>query len=181
MLKWLVRRRIAAFERDYGYDSSYANDILDVSTRALFVFNRIVPMSRYRRDVPRDAWFAAKIATMLSEDCGPCTQLAVTMAEREGVNADLLCAIVNRDTRAMTLDAALGFCFAQATLAHSPSADEYREAIQRRWGGHALVSLAFVIASSRVFPTVKYALGHGKTCQRIAVGGTVTPVQRQAA
>ena len=65
MLKWLVRRGIAAFERDYHYDSSYANDILDVSTRALFVFNRIVPMARYRRDVPLDAWFAAKIATTL--------------------------------------------------------------------------------------------------------------------
>jgi hypothetical protein len=108
----------------------------------LFVFNRIVPMSRYHRDVPRDAWFAAKIATMLSEDCGPCTQLAVTMAEREGVNAKLLFAIVNRDTRAMTLDAALGFRFAQATLAHSPSADEYRETIKRRWGRHAAVSAA---------------------------------------
>jgi hypothetical protein len=181
MLKWLVRRRIAAFERDYHYDSSYANDILDVSTRALFVFNRIVPMARYRRDVPLDAWFAAKIATTLSEDCGPCTQLAVTMAERQGVNAELLYAIVNRDTRAMNRDAALGFRFAQATLAHSPSADEYREAIKRRWGPHALVSLALAIASSRVFPTVKYALGHGQTCQRVTVGGTVTPVQRQAA
>ena len=171
MLKWLIRRRIAAFERDYGYDSSYAYEILDVSIRAVLVFNRIMPMSRYRRDVPRDAWFAAKIATMLSEDCGPCTQLAVTMAEREGVNADLLCAILTRDPRAMTPDAALGFRFAKATLARSPSADEYREAIERRWGRHALVSLAFVIASSRVFPTVKYALGHGKTCQRVTVGG----------
>ena len=181
MLKWLVRRRIAAFERNNGYDSSYANDILDVSTRALFVFNRIVPMSRYRHDVPRDAWFAAKIATMLSEDCGPCTQLAITMAEREGVNAALLCAIVNGDTHAMTPDAALGFRFAQAALARSRSVDEYREAIERRWGRHAVVSLAFAIASSRVFPAVRYALGHGQTCQRVTVGGTVTPVRRHAA
>jgi hypothetical protein len=46
MLKWLIRRRIAAFERDYGYDSSYANEILDVGIRPMLVFNRIMPMSR---------------------------------------------------------------------------------------------------------------------------------------
>jgi hypothetical protein len=181
MLKWLIRRRIAAFEREYGYDSSYAYDMLDVSLRALLTFNRIMPMSRYRRDVPRDAWFAAKIATALDEDCGPCTQLCVTMAERAGVEADLLRAIVKRDPRAMTPDAALAFRFAVATLAHDPAADAHREEIERRWGRHALVSLAFVIASARVFPTVKYALGHGKTCQRVTVGGAATPVLRQAA
>jgi hypothetical protein len=32
-----------------------------------------------------------------------------------------------------------------------------------------------------VFPTVKYALGHGKACQRVTVGGAATPVRRQAA
>jgi hypothetical protein len=181
MLKWLIRRRIAAFERDYGYDSSYAAEILDVGIRPMLVFNRIMPMSRYRRDAPRDAWFAAKIATALSEDCGPCTQLAVTMAERAGVDADLLRAILARDVDRMTPDAALGFSFATATLAHDPAADQHREDIVRRWGKHALVSLAFVIASARVFPTVKYALGHGKTCQRVTVGGAPTPVMRQAA
>jgi hypothetical protein len=181
MLKWLIRRRLAAFERDYGYDSSYAAEILDVGIRPMLVFNRIMPMSRYRRDAPPDAWFAAKIATALSEDCGPCTQLAVTMAERAGVAPDVLRAILARDLGGMTPDAALGFSFATATLAHDPAADEHREEIVRRWGKHALVSLAFVIASARVFPTVKYALVHGKSCQRVTVGGAPTPVMGQAA
>lgn len=181
MLKWLIRRRVAAFEQAYGYDSSYVYDMLDVSLRASLVFNRIMPMSRYRRDVPRDAWFAAKIATAQNEDCGPCAQLAVTMAERAGVAAELLRAIVDCDSRGMTPDVALAFRFATATLAHDPAADELREEIERRWGKHGLISLAFVIASARVFPTVKYALGHGKTCQRITIGGATTPVLRRAA
>jgi hypothetical protein len=181
MLKWLIRRRIAAFEREFGYDSSYAYDILDVSPRALMAFNRIMPMSRYRHDVPLEAWYAAKIATVLSEDCGPCTQLAVTMAERAGVAPQVLRALLNRDPRSMTPDAALGFNFAIASLAHDPAADDHRSEIERRWGKHALVSLAFVIASARVFPTLKYALGHGKTCQRVTVGGAPTPVLRHAA
>jgi hypothetical protein len=181
MLKWLIRRRVAAFERDYSYDSSYIYDMLDVSLRAVLAFNRIMPMSRYRHDVPKEAWYAAKIATAQSEDCGPCTQLTVTMAERAGVDPNVIRAVVNREPGAMSADAALGFRFAMATLAHDMAADEYREEIERRWGKHALVSLAFVIASARVFPTVKYALGHGKACQRIVVAGAATPAPRLAA
>ncbi len=62
--------------------------------------------------------------------------------------------------------------FTRATLAHDPAADEYREAIVKRWGRRALVSLAFAITASRIYPTVKYALGHGKACMRVVVGGT---------
>jgi hypothetical protein len=34
------------------------------------------------------------------------------------------------------------------------------------------VSLAFAITAARIYPTVKYALGHGKACMRVVVGGT---------
>jgi hypothetical protein len=42
----------------------------------------------------------------------------------------------------------------------------------KRWGQRALVSLAFAITAARIDPTVKYALGHGKACMRVVVGGT---------
>ena len=28
MVKWLIRRRLAAFERTYGYDASYMREVL---------------------------------------------------------------------------------------------------------------------------------------------------------
>jgi hypothetical protein len=34
------------------------------------------------------------------------------------------------------------------------------------------VSVAFAITAARIYPTVKYALGHGKACMRVVVGGT---------
>ena len=34
-----------------------------------------------------------------------------------------------------------------------------------------MVSLAFAIVASRIYPTVKYAMGHGRACTRIVVGG----------
>jgi hypothetical protein len=44
-----------------------------------------------------------------------------------------------------------------------------------------LISLAFALACSRVYPTVKYALGHGKACTRLTVAGKPLPVLKEAA
>jgi hypothetical protein len=181
MLKWLIRRRLAAFEREFDYDASYARDILDADLKAALAFNKFQAMAQYRRDAPADALAAAGIVATMHEDCGPCTQLGVTMAERGGVPSAVLRAIVSGDERIMSDSARLAYHFAKATLAHDPAADELREEIVRRWGKRAAVSLAFIIAAGRVYPTVKYALGHGKTCQRVTVGGAVTPVLKQAA
>jgi hypothetical protein len=73
---------------------------------------------------------------------------------------------------AMPPDVALVWNFTRATLAHDAAADAYREAIAKRWGRRALVSLAFAITAARIYPTVKYALGHGHACMRVVVGGT---------
>jgi hypothetical protein len=71
----------------------------------------------------------------------------------------------------MPPDVALVWKFTRATLAHDAAADEDREEIVQRWGRLGLISLAFAITAARIYPTVKYALGHGKACMRIVVGG----------
>lgn len=181
LLRWLIRRQIKGFERAYDYDMGYARDMLAVSPRALRRFSKIFSLSRHREDVPNTAWYAVKIATTLAEDCGPCTQLVVTMAERDGVNPAIIRAVLAGDEQAMGDEAALGFRFAQAVLRHAAEADALRNDIVARWGRKALVSLAIVIASSRVFPTVKYALGHGRACTRVTVSGADACVVKQAA
>lgn len=181
MLSWLMRRRIAAFERAYDYPMDYARDILEASPRALLTYGRILALARYRRDVPAAAAYAAKLVAAKAEDCGPCTQLCVTMAEREGVAPAQLRAVLAGDEKAMSEEVLLAYRFAAAVLAHDPRADALRDEVVARWGRHALVSLAFAIATVRVFPTVKYALGHAKACTRVIVGGSPVPVLRQAA
>lgn len=181
MLKWLLRRRIDAFEREYDYDVSYMRYILDVSVRAALKFGRIMGLANYRQDVPLEAGCAAALTTLLAEDCGPCSQLAVTMAEREGVAPATIRAILAGDERGMTPEAALAFRFTQATLRHDPAADALRDEIVARWGRRALVSLAFAITAARMFPTLKYALGFGKSCSLIRVNGSQTEVSRKAA
>jgi alkylhydroperoxidase family enzyme len=181
MLSWLMRRRIAAFERDYDYPMDYAREILEASPRALLLYGRIAALANYRRKVPAAAFHAAKVVSAKTEDCGPCTQLAVTMAERAGVPPAELRAVLAGDEKAMSEEVALACRFAEAVLAHDPRADDLRAAVVARWGRHGLVSLAYAIAAVRLFPTVKYALGHGQSCTRVTVAGSPVPVLRQAA
>jgi hypothetical protein len=172
MLRWFLRKAIDKFERNWNYDASYMRDIIDASPRAAWLFSRAAALGQFRRDVPLEPWFAAGITAVRHEDCGPCTQLGVTMAERAGVSPAVLRAVLAGNAEAMPPDVRLVWNFTRATLAHDAAADEYREAIVKRWGRLALVSLAFAITASRIYPTVKYALGHGKACVRVVVGGT---------
>jgi hypothetical protein len=180
MIGWLVRKRLDAYEREFDYDIGYLRDIYAASPRAFWRFSKFLGLSTYREDAPNDAWYAAKLVGTLAEDCGPCTQLVVTMAERAGVNGTVLRAILAGDEAMMSADAALGYRFARAVLSRAVVlGDRLREEIVSRWGQKAVISLAFAVASARVFPTVKYALGHGKTCVRVRVGGADTLLQRQ--
>jgi hypothetical protein len=172
MIKWTLHRWVNKFERHWDYDASYLHDIVDASPRAAWLFSRVTALGQFRRDVPVEVWCTAGITAVRHEDCGPCTQLAVTMAERAGVDAGVLRAVLTDNPDAMPPDLALVWRFTRATLAHEPSADGYREAIVKRWGRRALVSLAFAITVARIYPTVKYALGHGKACMRVVVNGT---------
>jgi hypothetical protein len=117
----------------------------------------------------------------MAEDCGPCTQLGIDMAQRDGVDPAILRAIVARDYVAMPEDVALAARFTEATLRHAPEADDLREEVLRRWGKRGLISLAFAILSARMYPTLKYALGHGQACTRLVIGGEAAPVQRELA
>ena len=172
MIRSVLRRAIGKFEQDWNYDASYMRDIIDASPRAAWLFSRVTALGQFRRGVPIDAWSAAGITAVRSEDCGPCTQLGIRMAERAGVSAVVLRAVLADDPHGMPPDVALVWRFTRATLGHESAADEYREAIVKRWGRQGLVSLAFAIAAARIYPTVKYALGHGKACMRVVVGDT---------
>lgn len=172
MIGWALRRGLDAFERRWNYDATYLREIVDASPRAAWLFSRATAIGRYRQDVPLDAWCAAGITAVRHEDCGPCTQLGVTMAERAGVSPDVLRSVLADDPGAMPPDVALAWRFTRATLAHDPSADAYRDAIVQRWGRRALISLALAITAARLYPTLKYALGHGTTCTRLVVGGS---------
>jgi len=178
MFRWFLRRQIAKFERAWNYDASYLREMVDIDPQALLAFGKVQAIGDYRKDVPQAAWAAAGIVSVMSEDCGPCTQLGIDMAERGGVDPAVLRAIVARDFAAMPDAVALVVRFTEATLRHAPEADELREDVVRRFGKRGLIALAFAMLAGRMYPTVKYALGHGHTCMRLTIGGETRPVLR---
>jgi len=179
MLRWLLRRSVSAFERQWNYDAGYLREIIDASPLAAWRFVNAARLGNYRSGVPIEALVAAALTAVRSEDCGPCTQLGTAMAERQGVRPEILRAILTDDVAAMPDDAALAWRFTKAVLAHDAAADDYRAVILERWGPRAVVSLAFAITTARIYPTVKYAMGHGKACTRVVVGGAPVVIDRE--
>jgi hypothetical protein len=178
MLRWFIHRKLAAYERQYAYDLTYAREILASDFGAFMRLGKITNAIAWHRDVPLDVYYGAKLTATVAEDFGPCTQLIVTMALADKVDPKLVRAILTNDLVAAG-DAALGVRFARGVLAHSAEADEPRAEIERRWGSRAVVSCAYALCAGRFFPTLKYALGHGHACQQVVVAGTT--VQPRAA
>ena len=171
MLKAILHAVTGRFERRYDYDASYMRELIDIDPAAFFAFSKVQGLSSYRR-APPEALVAAGLVGTLAEDCGPCTQIVVKMAEEGGMPSAMLKAILVGDEAGMGPNAALAWRFARASLARDmEAADPLRDEIVRRWGKKALASLSLALATARVYPTVKYAMGYGKTCSKIDVRG----------
>ena len=181
MLKRIIRHKLQNLERTLGYDLAYLRDLVEADTSAFVRFAKLQGISQYRRDLPAAASYAAKLVGTMAEDCGPCTQLMVTMAEREQVAPETLRAVLRGDDARLPDDVRLSVRFARAVLRRDPEADALRAQVVARFGKRGLVSLAFALVSARVFPTLKYALGHGRTCTRVTVTGVPLQVQGQEA
>ena len=178
MLKSILKAAMGRFEERYGYDVSYMRELIDTDPAAFFAFSGVSRMASYRKAAPKAALAAARLVSTLTEDCGPCTQIVVSMAEEEGVAPSVIKGVLTGDEAAMGPDAALAWKFARASLARDmEAADPLRDEIVRRWGKKGLAAVALAIAYSRVFPSVKYALGYGKTCSKVQVKGeAVAPI-----
>lgn len=176
MLSWFIEKRIDAFERSYAYDMSYTREILKLSPGALMKFMRATEIGKFRQGVSLEAWYAAGLVAIVAEDCGPCTQLGVTMAERAGVDPSLITNVIAGRFDDLPEPVADTARFTLATMQRSPEVDELRQRVERHFGRIGVLSITFRIVAARIYPTVKYALGYGEACQRITVAGkSVTP------
>jgi hypothetical protein len=174
-VKWLLHSFISRFEQRFGYNMGYAHELLDTSVRAFLHYALMGLPAAYRRDVPKEAWYAVKIVAARAEDCGPCLQLVMNMAETDGVPASVRRAVWTRDQAQMSDDVRLAWRYAEAALAHAADLSDLCAAVEGRWGRRGLHSLALSMTASRSFPLLKYALGHGQHCQAICIDGQILP------
>jgi hypothetical protein len=182
MLKRFIHKKLAAFERDFGYDASYMHDLLDTDFAAFRTWARATSIGSYRKDVPLDVYTAVGLVGVVAADCGPCAQLGITMALREGVPAATITKILRGNLDEMTEPTRLAVRFARAVIARdSVVVDETRTELERRYGKRAMVSLGFALCAGQLYPTFKWATGHGHACQRLQVENTTIAPKLAAA
>lgn len=178
MLKTIMAAAIGRLEKRYDYDATYVRDLLEASPKALRAFGGVQTLSGFREGAPGAAIAAAGLVGTMTEDCGPCVQIGVKIAEENGVPATVLRGILTGDHDLMGPDASLAYRFAKASLARDlERSDALRDNLLERWGPRGLAAIALAIASARVYPTIKYAMGHGKACSRVQVAGEAVAVR----
>jgi alkylhydroperoxidase family enzyme len=164
----LTRRAVAAAERDVGAPLNYLRHIADTSLSAFAKFGLFTPLARHRKHVPPAPYHLARIAAVQFEDCGTCVQIEVNAALKAGVDLELVRATVEGHTDELPAALREVVRFAEAVAAANDD-DGLRQAVRARYGEAAFVELALGIASARVFPTTKRALGYAKACALVPI------------
>lgn len=164
MMAALIERQIAATERQLGESADWLRDLYATSRAGFFKFALFMPLSRHRAHAADDLGHVARIAAAASEDCGPCLNITIRFALSEYVDRETVRAAATGNQAALSDDQRLVWRFATAVATAAPEATELAEQVERRFGRAAQVDLALAIATTRVFPTVKRALGHARSC-----------------
>ena len=179
MIRFVLKRMLAKFESDNDYDATYVREITDVWPGAGLRYLALSAVSQLKGPAP-EIWAGALLASTLDGDCGPCAQLVAGFALQAGVPKDRIAACLSREFSAAG-DAGLGFRFAEASIADLPEANALRDEIRAIHGDKAVIAASYAAASGRAYPVMKRALGHGKECRQITLGGIPHPVVRSPA
>jgi hypothetical protein len=169
MLRRIILARIASAEKNLGVPLDYCRFIVRVSLRAFLKFAKFLAVDEYRRVLPPGPFYVARIVATRHEDCGSCVQIAVNQAKKAGVPAELLRGVLDCKMDALPEELSEAYHFAEAVLMANGEENLWRERIRLRYGDEALIEMALAIATCRVFPTIKHALGYSISCSEVAV------------
>jgi alkylhydroperoxidase family enzyme len=168
MLRALILRKLSSEERKLGASLDYVRHMVrNARLGAFFRFARFLPLAAYRRVLPAPACHVARLAAVRHADCGTCLQIEVRAARKDGVPAEVVAAAARGDPVSLPDDLADVHRFATAVVAASGGEDALRETLRARYGEEGLVELALAVASCRVFPEVKRALGFARSCSLV--------------
>lgn len=159
---------IAKFDAHYGYDSSYLVDVLKASPEGFEKFQDFKPLAYHRVELPVDAYFTAHLIATRSEDCGSCLQLVSKMAIEAGVPREIVKATLNGD-ESLPDELKLVRRYALCVSKQEPIDPDLLSYLKDCFGETAVAELALCIATARVFPTIKRAMGYAKSCSLVPV------------
>lgn len=161
-------KQINEFERHYKYDSSYMRDLLESSPAGFMKFNNFLPLSSHNEKLSSEDYWVAKLAAVQVEDCGECLQLNVRMALEAGVSKELVNAAI-RGGNALPEKLKDVYRYAQSVANHRLIEKDLMDRIDTRYEKGPLLEFGLCVASAKVFPTIKRAVGYAKSCSLIEI------------
>jgi alkylhydroperoxidase family enzyme len=159
---------IDSFEKQSGVSADYCRWMANVSPRAFLKFGKLGKLAQYRRALPADASAVAHLVAARSEDCGPCVQIGVNFALRDGVSKEIVRAVLDRQPDRLPPKLADVYRFADSVVSGGDD-DALRERVRGRYGDEALIEMGLAMAVGRTFPVVKRAIGYAKSCSLVKI------------
>jgi hypothetical protein len=151
------------FEAHYDYDCTYMREMVKSSPEGFDTYTNFIPMGSYNKVLSKDVMWVCKLASTLTEDCGACVQLAIKLALEQGVSVEMAKTVVQSPEN-LSDDLKLIYKFSQAVALGSDNFSELQKDVANKYSKEELTELALAISSTKVYPTIKRALGHFKSC-----------------
>ncbi len=157
------RERIQGFGAHYDYDVSYIEELMEVSPGAFQAFEGAMPMAQVRKAAQVEAIMIAKLTTARAEDCGPCLALGVKMAREAGVPNEVIRGVL-KGGEGLSAEQRDLHRYARAVAVNEGMDEGVFARVEARWGREVMAELAVNIIATRMYPTMKRALGYAKSC-----------------
>lgn len=165
MIKAIISRSLNSFTKKYDYDTAYMQEILAADPRAIIKLGLARTLFDYSRPLPPTTWHAARVRAVQSADCGPCLELAIKLAEENGVTHETVVSILKGKVAEPDLQLAVDFT--DAVLANAPEHFDLVERARERFGIEGCNALSIAVVGGIFYPVYKRGLGYAKTCQPI--------------
>jgi len=161
-MRKLILKQIDKQERVLGASLDWLRALVSASLPAFFKFMLLAPFGNHRQRVPRNAWYVARLAATLHEDCGSSAQSVVNLARKDGISRVLVNSVMHGQPERLSDELADVYHFTQSVVRQTDDGT-LRETLRSRYGEEGLVELALAIATARIIPTTKRALGYSQS------------------
>jgi alkylhydroperoxidase family enzyme len=161
-MRKLILKQIDRQERALGASLDWLRALLSASLLGFLRFLLLTPLGHHRQRLPKNAWYVARLAATLHEECGSCAQIVVNLARKDGISRVLVNSVMHGQPERLSDELADVYHFTQSVLRQSDDG-VLRETLRSRYGEQGLVDLALTIATARIIPTTRRAMGYAQT------------------
>ena len=154
--------QIKDFEKHYQYDTTYMREMLAASVSMYDKFNNTMPLVSHRELLDVETYMVAKLATMAFEDCGECLQLNIKMVQEQGVSDKVIRGAISGG-KGLSAELKDIHDFALMISNNTRDADLVK-LVESRLNKGQLLELGLAVATTKIFPVLKRAVGYAKSC-----------------